>query len=128
MKELLLFLIFTSVTCISAFSQAISSKKYDLNFTPHTMDYSQNFHKIQDSTAQNGLFNDSFPFKEFDGLGLLNPSIGDTNLLYFKDQNQLVENPEKLYTLRIFKPSGDHPIQIYEADSSKNFTLLIKEY
>ncbi|MDR7130748.1 hypothetical protein J2X69_003105 [Algoriphagus sp. 4150] len=130
MKKLLLFLLFASTACIPVFSQAISSKKYDFTLTPPSSEYGQNLYESNREFTQNGLINDSipFPFKKFDGLGLSSPSIGDTNLLYHKDQNQLVENPEKLYSLRIFKPSGNHPIQIYEPDSTKNFTLLIKEY
>lgn len=125
MKKLFLYLLFTVATILPAFSQVISSEKYDFKLTLPSYDNLKGMEVLKDTVFLDG----STQFRKFDNFesfqGLMEKN---NNLLYSKDENVVVINPEVVYSLRIVKPSGNYPIQIYKPDSTKNYTLLIKEF
>lgn len=67
-------------------------------------------------------------------LKLEKPNSADTKasmlnqLKLNQDQIYFVPNPEQIYALRILKPVGNHHMKIYEPDTTKNYTLLIKKF
>lgn len=44
------------------------------------------------------------------------------------DQLYVVQNPNPVYTLRIVEPIGNHHMKLYQPDSSKSYTLQIKNF
>lgn len=125
MKKLFLYVLLSLGTVISAFSQATNPKKYDFKLTLPSYDNIQGLEVLKDTVFLDG----STQIKKFESLEGF-PGYMDKNnkLLYSKDENVVVLNPDPVYSLRIVKPSGNYPIQIYKPDSTKNFTLLIKDY
>lgn len=129
MKKLFLYLLLSVATGIPAFSQASSSKKYDFRLNLPSID----------TTLESSILNDTVPsfrpsdgsaqFRQFDSLEHFIDTIEKNNgLLYTQDENAVVFNSDPIYSLRIVKPGANHPIKIYKPDSTKNYTLLIKEY
>lgn len=129
MKKVLLITLLSIATCLSAFSQSVSSKKYDLVFThPTTGDNQKGIH-IKNSLPAEILLNDTTYIGKQDSLDEISyPDMGETSLNLNQDNLRIIQNPATIYSLRIVKPSGNYPIQIYEPDSTKNYTLLIKDF
>ncbi|MEB2774125.1 hypothetical protein SYJ56_02340 [Algoriphagus sp. D3-2-R+10] len=129
MKALFFLYLINIATCLSVFSQDISSKKYDFNLRLPSYDSSQELNMFQDSFSMKGLQNDTIYFKKFDNPDeFLDLNLGETNLFQNQDNVQFIPNPETVYSLRIMKPSSNYPIQIYKPDSTKKYTLLIKDF
>ncbi|MEB2783954.1 hypothetical protein [Algoriphagus persicinus] len=129
MKALFCLFLINIATCLSAFSQDISSKKYDFNLSLPSYDSSQELNTFQDTFSIKGHQNDTIYFKKFDNLDeFLDLDLGETNLFQNQDNVHIIVNQKPTYSLRIMKPSGNYPIQIYKPDSTKKYTLLIKEF
>ncbi|WP_425638352.1 hypothetical protein ACPUEN_03040 [Algoriphagus yeomjeoni] len=125
MKKLFLFTFFTAVTLVSAFSQSNSSQIYDFNLDLPTFESDLEFELGQDSNKSSEVIQ----FRQFKNLDDFRNRIEkNNNLLYTQDENLVVINPDPIYSLRIVKPTRNFPIQIYKPDSTKNYTLLIKEF
>jgi hypothetical protein len=131
MRNLLLFLLFNIATILSAFAQGFIPKKIAPELKSLELD----------STPDFSTKNDSIDFGEFyfsppknyqwelpDTADNYNSLLKELNFDLNQDQIYSVQNTEPVYTLRIVKPTGNYPIQIYEPDSSKKYTLLIKEF
>lgn len=82
-----------------------------------------------DSIPFKGFGNDTIYIKKYDSLDQFpDLNLGETNLFQNQDNLEIITNPEPRYSMRIMKPSGNYPMKVYEPDSTKNYTLLIKEY
>lgn len=129
MKKILLITLLSIATCLSAFSQSVSSKKYDLVFThPTTGDNQKGIH-IKNSFPAEKLLNDTTYIGKQDSLDEISyPDMGETSLNLNQDNLGIILNTATNYPLRIFKPTGNYPIQIYSSDSTRTYTLLIKEH
>jgi hypothetical protein len=131
MKNLLLFLLFNIATILSAFAQGFIPKKiapelksFELNSNPDfsTKNDSIDFEKFYFSPPKNNSLHLPETIKNYP---LLQKKL---NLDLTRDQFYIVQNSEPVYTLRIVEPTGNHHMKIYEPDSSKNYTLLIKKF
>ena len=129
MKKFLTYVFFTLATAIPALSQSSSSSKYDFNLSLPSLDKIQGLNGWQDTIPTLGSLDISALFKQFDSSrNFLDKTVKNNKLLYRQDENEIVLNTEPFYSLRIVTPRGNHPIQIYKPDSTKNYTLLLKEY
>ena len=125
MKTLLLFLAFGVATIVPAFCQVSNSEKYE--FKLNLPSYANNLGKILSGDTINSLGEIQLgQFKNLDNF--LEKMENNPQLLYRKDRNDLVENPDPVYSLRIVKQTGNYPIQIYKPDTTKNYTLMIKKF
>ncbi|SFU12852.1 hypothetical protein SAMN04489724_4159 [Algoriphagus locisalis] len=129
MKKFLSYLLFTLATALPALSQSISSNKYDFNLSLPSLEEIQGLNSWQDTLPSINSWDNSAQLRQFDSTGsFLDKTARNNKLLYRQDENEIVLNTEPIYSLRIITPGGNHPIQIYKPDSTKNYTLLIKEF
>ncbi|RAI94110.1 hypothetical protein [Algoriphagus yeomjeoni] len=124
MKKLFLYMVFTITTIVPAFSQSISSQIYDFNLDLPTFESDLEFDLAQGSSKSS----EAIQFRQFKNLEDFQNTIENKNLPYRQDENLVVVNPDPVYSLRILKPTGNYPIQVYKPDSTKNYTLLIKKF
>ncbi|MFC5623900.1 hypothetical protein [Algoriphagus winogradskyi] len=125
MKNLFLYILLSVASIIPALSQVTNPKKYDFKLTLPSYDNLQRLEVLKDTVFFEGSTQNK-KFESFEGF----PGYIDKNnkLLYSQDENIVVINPAPFYSLRIITPSGNYPIQIYKPDSTKNYTLLIKDF
>ncbi len=129
MKKLFLYVLFSAAIAIPAFSQVISSQKYDFKLTLPSFENIKELEILKDTVYLSGSFDNSIQFRKFHNPADFQDSLGKGNHLLFQhDENVIVTNSKPIYSLRIMKPNGNYPIQIYKPDSTKNYTLLIKEF
>ncbi|WPR76644.1 hypothetical protein [Algoriphagus sp. NG3] len=129
MKKPILFTFAILGTSLMAFSQNTSPGYIELKNGKFKLDQPQNKLDFLDTIPFTGLGNDTVYFKKHDTLDQF-PSLnlGETNLFQNQDNLDVITNPEPQYSMRIMKPSGNYHIKVYEPDSTKTYTLLIKEY
>ncbi|MCE7054535.1 hypothetical protein LZF95_07610 [Algoriphagus sp. AGSA1] len=128
MKKSILFSFAILGTSLMAFSQNTSPGYSELKNGKFNFEQPQNNRGFLDIPFK-GFGNDTVYFKKYDSLDQfpdLNP--GETNLFKNQDNLEIITNPEPKYSMRIIKPSGNYLMKIHEPDSTKNHTLLIKEY
>ncbi len=134
MKNLLQFLLFNVATILSAFAQGVIPKEIapelkslELESNPDfsTKSDTIDFEKFYFSPPKN-YHNYHLELPEnIENYALLQKKL---NVDLTRDQFSIIQNSEPLYTLRIMKPTGNHHMKIYEPDSTKNYTLLIKKF
>ena len=125
MKTLLLFLAFGVATIVPAFCQVSNLEKYD--FKLDLPSYDNHLGKILSGDMINSQ--GEIQLRQFKNLDdFLEKMENNPQLLYRNDRNEVVENPDLVYSLRIVKPTGNYPIQISKPDTTKNYTLLIKKF
>ena len=135
MKKLLLFSVFTLAISMSVFSQTSFSKKKEFNQKKFSFEKSldipnskQVFDTLQ-SFSPKGFNMDTMFLEKFDSLEkFIDDNKAEKNLFQNQDHLQIVENIETIYSMRIVKPIGNFPIHIHQPDSTKNYTLLVKEF
>tara|TARA_R110002020_G_scaffold6289_1_gene26323 strand:- start:124 stop:513 length:390 start_codon:yes stop_codon:yes gene_type:complete len=129
MKKLLLFSVFTLATSIAVFSQtSFSQKKFSFENSLDIPNSPQPFDTLQ-SFSPKGFNIDTMFLEQFDSLEkFIDGNQVEKNLFQNQDHLQIVENAETIYSMRIVKPIGNFPIQIHQPDSTKNYTLRIKEF
>ena len=134
MKKLLLFSLFTLTTSIAVFSQTsfsrkeFTQKKFSFENSLDVPNSTQPFDTLQ-SFSPKGFNIDTMFLEQFDSLEkFIDGNQVEKNLFQNQDHLQIVENTETIYSMRIVKPIGNFPIQIHQPDSTKNYTLRIKEF
>lgn len=129
MKKLFLYSLFIVATVIPAFSQTTSSKKYDFKLNMPSIDTTLELSILEETMPSFSPLDGSTQVRKFDNLeDFLDTMKKNNGLLYTQDESPIVINTNPIYSLRIVKPGGNHPIKIYKPDSTRNYTLLIKEY
>lgn len=119
MKVLLLFIL-CHITCFSAYSQTHIPKQLKFYHRNYTFDQGGHFYQTPDSMSKNSPFSDTLFNKKIEP--------GNEIPLYNRDEIQIFQNPETIYSMRIVKPEGNFPMRVYIPDSTKNYSLLIKEF
>ncbi len=128
MKKLILLNLLALVTAFAAYSQNQPTYN-ELKSSKLLPNPSHYYFDTLNTLPLTKLENDTLIFNQFNKRKdnwELKP--GENQLFRNHDNIQLIPNPEILYSIRIMEPSGNFPIQIYRPDSTKNYTLLIKEY
>ncbi len=129
MKKTFLLILLSLSTYLVSYSQNSQSNFRELNHEKFSFKQRQNIFDALDIVALEGLENDTIYIKKFDNIEeFLNLNLGDTKLFQNQDNLKFIPNPETIYSMRIVKPIGNYPIQIHKPDSTKNYTLLIKDF
>ncbi|WP_057935920.1 hypothetical protein [Algoriphagus resistens] len=129
MKKLILLSFAILGASLVAFPQSTSPGYKELKNGKFNVGQPQSKLDFLDTMPFKGFGNDTVYMKKYDSLDQFpDLNLGETRLFQNQDNLEIITNPEPHYSMRIMKPSGNYPMKVYEPDSTKNYTLLIKEY
>ncbi|PZX47817.1 hypothetical protein [Algoriphagus chordae] len=129
MKKQILVILLTISTYAVSFSQGYQTKFRELTQEKPTYEHQENVLDSLASAPITGLDNDTIYIKKFDNIDrYLDLKLDDYKLFRNQDKLNIISNTEPVYTLQIMKPTGNYPIQIYKPDSTKQYTVLIKDF